>query len=421
MNKILADFRAGKLGPITAVLSVIAIATTMFTYNGASIDAVTFLEKARATVFAIAGGSVIWLFWEYTIRIVPNLKGKWSRSGALGVAAAFCAMIFFISSSFNVTAFAGKAALDLHLSRFVGQLEETFADQYRQSLIIEGAASDIRMEAARYGEAAQREIKSGFYSGNPGPGAVVNALVMIQNRLLELEDEANTFLSEVDALNASVQTRLEKIRKIASSDKPLNRRMRVIAKESDALRSDFAQMDSHNLSESIARTLRALPGEVDMQTSFSANSATARRQKTALDKVRNELSRTSLALDEFMSVSSAEPVVRIAAFEKMTPGRAVQVYWKNFIPFWAGGIALDMAPLAIVLYLMIGLSSKTPAQLARMAQLNMTLEEIARGKLSEDALRRMGIDPDSLQSLNDDILGRGSDDKKSNDDDKGDE
>lgn len=406
MNRFLTNYLKDKMGVTIAILFVLAAASGMFTYNGASLDAETFLEKARATVFALAGSSAIYLFWSYVLKIVPNLKEAWHIILAMLVTLIWCVLIFFISSSFNVTAFAGKDALELHLSRYLGELEVVVDEQFRDAKLVESVAADLRMEAARYDEAAKKEYETGFYSGSPGPGAVHNSLVMIQSRMTGLEGEANAFLENVNVLSESAKGRLERIRQIANSGKTLKRRTRDIAKESDALRLELAQMDSRNLSESIARTVQSLPGEVDMQTVLSANSATARRQRASLDKLRIEISRTALALREFVSVSSADPAVRMSAFEKMTPGRAVQVYWKNFIPFWAGGIALDIAPLAVVIYLLIGLLSKNSGQIAQGVLGNMTLIELIRAKAGEDALRRAGLDPESLQSLQDGIFGR---------------
>jgi hypothetical protein len=416
MDKFLANYQSGKLGLTMAILLVLAGASGMFTYNGASLDAETFLEKARATVFALAGSSAIYLFWHYVLKIVPNLTQAWHIILAMIVTLTWCVMIFFISSSFNVTAFAGKDALELHLSRYIGELETTIGAQFKQAIIVESAVSDLRMEAAHYKDAATREFETGFYSGDPGPGAVHNALLMIEIRLSGLEGEASAFLAEVDTLSEAAKGRLEKIRQITSSERALSRRMRDISRESNALRMDLARMDSRNLSQSISRTMQGLPSEVDMQTVFSSNGDTAKRQKVALDKVRSEISRSALALSEFMSVSSAEPAASMAAFEKMSPGRAVQVYWKNFIPFWAGGIALDIAPLAVVLFLMIGLHSKTSGELARGALSSMTLQDLIRAKAGADALRRASIDAENLKSMNDDIFGRknitGNDDGK---------
>ena len=406
MKKILARYLNNDLGIVTHILFVIAAASGLFTFNGASLDAVTFAEKARASVFALAGASAIFLFWHYVISILPGLTKAWERALALIITLLWCVLIFFLSSAFNVAGLAGREALELHVSRHVSGIETTLDDQFRESLLIEGVMSDLRIEIERYKEAAKQESDNGIYSGIAGPGAVVNALNGIRGRLSDLLDEAEEFTKKTEALSTSAMTRLETIRKIASSGNPLPRRMRDMAKESDHLRADLAQMDARNFAESITRTLDALPREVDMQTNLSANAENARRQKAALDKVREDVAASAAVLGAFIDKATALPPPQIEAFEKISAVRAVGLYWQNYIPFWAGGVALDIAPLAVVLFLMIGMASRPNEELARIRMLNMTVEEVIRANLSQEAWRRMGLDVDSLTGLMRDITGK---------------
>lgn len=176
MNRFLADYLKDRMGVTIAILFVLAAASGMFTYNGASLDAETFLEKARATVFALAGSSAIYLFWSYVLKIVPNLKEAWHIILAMIVTLIWCVLIFFISSSFNVTAFAGKEALELHLSRYVGELEVVVDEQFRGARIVESVAADLRMEAARWDEAAKKSMRPVFTPAAPAPAPFITRL-----------------------------------------------------------------------------------------------------------------------------------------------------------------------------------------------------------------------------------------------------
>lgn len=405
MKQVLARYLRNDHGIVTHILFVIAASSGLFTFNGASLDADSFTEEARASVFALAGASAIFLFWHYVISILPGLRRRWEKSLALIITLLWCVLIFFLSSAFNVAGLAGREALELHLSRYVASLEEALDAQFRQSLLIEGVASDLRLEIARYEEAVGLEFNKGVYSGQPGPGAVVNALTGIQGRLEGLLEEADEFTKETERLSGSAKTRLETIRKIATSGNPLSRRQRDIAKESDQLRLDLAQMDARNLAESISRTLEALPREVDLQSQFSRNAAVAKNQRAALEKVREDIVTSGNVLGDFIDKATALPPPQVIAFEKISAVRAVMVYWENYLPFWAGGVALDIAPLAVVLFLMIGFASKKNEEIARLRMLNMTVEDVIRANLNQQALRRMGIDVDSLAHLNKEILG----------------
>ena len=409
MKKLIARYRNGDKGVAAPILVVLAAASALFTYSGASLDAETFLEKARATVFALGGASAIFLFWWYVLDIVPELRAFWQKTIALTFVLLGCSLFFWLSSAFNVAGLAGREALELHLSRYVGGLEDTLDAQFRHALIIEGVAADIRIEIARYDAAAKDEFDNGTYSGEPGPGAVFNALTRIRDRLIILLEEADTFAAEAEKQRGEAQGRLEKIRAIASSSYTLSRRMRDIAKESDLLRTGFARMDAGNLAESVSRTLDALPREVRLQANFSKNADVARRQKEALARVGEDIDHSGRVLGDFVLKQAASPAPSVKAFEKISAVRAVVLYWDNYIPFWAGGIALDIAPLAVVVFMMIGINAHSKPELVQGAIESMTGTDLLRAKMFEEVYRRASLDSESLKAINQRLLGKEDD------------
>lgn len=418
MKKLIARYRNGDKGVASPILVTLAVVSAFFTYSGASLDTETFLEKARATVFALGGASAIFLFWWYVLDIVPELRAFWQRTIAFTIILLGCLLFFWLSSAFNVAGLAGREALELHLSRYVGGLENTLDVQFRHALTIEGVAADIRIEIARYDAAAKDEFANGTYSGEPGPGAVVNALTRIRVRLESLLEEAGAFAAEVEKQREQAQARLETIRAIAASGRTLSRRMRDIAKESDLLRTGFARMDAGNLAESVSRTLDALPREIRLQANFSKKADVARRQKEALARVGEDIDRSGRVLGDFILKQAASPAPRVEAFEKISAVRAVVLYWQNYIPFWAGGIALDIAPLAVVVFMMIGINAHSKAELAQNAIESMTGADLLRAKMFEELYRRTSLDSDSQKKINQRLLGK--DDDLQADDDQGD-
>jgi len=415
MNKLIANYLKGDLGVTTPILAVLAAASALFTYSGASIGAESFLEKSRATVFALGGASAIYLFWMIVLWVVPNMKTLWQKTLTLMIVGLGCVLIFWLSSAFNVAGLAGKDALELHQSRYVGGLEDSLGAQFKHALIIEGVAADIRIEIARYKAAAEDEFKNGTYSGTPGPAAVVDALNAIKGRLEALRNEADGFVQAVEARRTQAGVRLEKIRKIAFSNKPLPRRMRDIAKESDLLRSALARMDAKNLAESVKRTLEALPREIALQARFSKDAEMARRQREALARVGADVEQSARTLGAFIEKATEGAPAGIRAFEKISAVRAVVTYWENYIPFWAGSISLDIAPLAVVVFMLIAMNTKTPAELARIRMMHMTVEELVIAKLNEETVRRVGLYPESLRALNHEVLGMDGGDHKGDD------
>ncbi len=406
MEKLINDYRNGELGFINSGLTVLAASSTLFTYDGSSIDAETFGGKAMSSVFAIAGGTAIYMFWNQAIKIAPALKEPRARHWALGLIGAGCLLILGLSSSFNVAGLAGDDALDKHVSVYVGEQEEAVDAQFRHSQLVDGLAVDVRSEVERYDRAAKGECNSGAYSGQGGAGAVCNALTNIHGRLQGVAGETDKFLRERERLGRKSRGRLETIRKLASSDKPREERMRAIAKESDALRMELARMDARRLSESVARTLDMLPREIDIQTNFASDSGLATQQAAALGKLREDIERSSDKLGEFIADAASEEAPRIESFERISAVRAVVTYWDQFIPFWVGGIVLDIAPLAVVIFLMIALRSRSEEQLAIDRVRNRRVGDMVDDEVSKQIIRSASADPKTLKKILDILFGR---------------
>ena len=408
-NRFIANYLKGDLGFITHILTVLCVATAFFTYRGASIEAETFLQKSAASIFALASGCAIYLFWHVTLLIVPGLKRIWQKIAACITVFFGCVMIFWLSSAFNVTGLAGGRALELHMSRYPGTLEQVLDKQFQHVLLIEGIVTDLRMEIARYDAAAKDEFNKGTYSGTPGPGVVVWAFEGLKKRLEGLAGEAEGFSKDVRKFRSKAQSRLEAMRKLMTSQAPLSQRMAGMERESDQLRSDIAQMGGAKFVQAVKRTLDALPQEVDLQSKFSANANTAARQKEALAKVRADVERTTKIMTAFLDQVMATSTQDIPPFEHVSAIRAVILYWPHFLPFWAGGLGVDIAPLFLVIFLVIALSTKTPAELVRLRIMNATTEDLLHNKVATDLLQRSAIDPKTLKALLDEIMGQDND------------
>ena len=405
MEKLIADYVAGRTALITRLLFIIAASSALFTFKGASIDAEGFSDVAQASVFAIAGGAAIFGFWHVILKIIPRLSTPGSRTLAYSLSIPFLLLIVCLSGFLNVAGLAGEEALEVHIAEYINSAERRVDEAFQSAMIVSGVSADIRSEVSRYEYAAASELNSGAYSGSGGPGAVVNALNAIRGRFITLSHEADEYLSQAESLGEKARARLEKIRKIASSDKALHIRTRDISRESDALRADLARMDVSNFAEALERMLSALPREVDLQASFSANPAVAQRQRAALDKVREDIEFSARKMNGFLQGPSASPTIRVEGFERISAIKAVLVYWDNFLPYWAGGIALDLFPMAIVIFLSIAISSKTSHELSIIRMMNRRFSDVFDIKIIERAMRYSRNDLDTIHSIYNQLLG----------------
>lgn len=315
-------------------------------------------------------------------------------------------IVFWLSCALNVTGMRGHDAMEMHLSNYVEQAESTLEARQSAGLLIDSVSADIRLESARYRLAAKNELRSGNYTGSPGRGDVMNALNAIAKRLEDFLKEAKAYEKRVSAGIQSAQTKLDRMRQIATDEASLEERLRLMARASNSLRQDLTQLDHRPLAEALQRVLTGLPREVDTHVKLSANPDLARRQRAALDRIEQDILQTTAVLNAFIEESLSEERRDLATLEDMTPYKAVLAYWDHYIPFWAAGIGLDMLPLIVILFSLLSLSSKTPSELAYRQITQMSIGDYMLAVMGGEALRRVGMSPEAMQEMIDQMQGK---------------
>jgi len=385
-KKLSTSFTMGKMGNFNRALAAISAGSGFFTYKGISIGADTVGERAACTVFAIVTAIAIYFFWRFAFKAVRDWVRPQDKVLGLTLVACGVLVIVALSSNFNVAAFNNGAAQEQHQAAYVEDIGLAVDDAFQDIQFLESVGADLRQQIAQYQQSASDELTSGKYTGSAGPGAVVNALNGIEARLAALLGEVNAFTGNAHKLNREARSRLETIREISGKDDTLDERSRQIANEADAIRNLLSQMDAAILSASITRTLESLAREVDLHANLSGNSRTARRQEAALERVRIEAEKTAADLAVFV-VNSSNEGNRIAAFQSISATRAVAVYWRENIPQWAGGLGLDLMPLAFLLFIMLSMSARDLEDLSIEALLQTPVINVIQLKLLEGILR----------------------------------
>jgi len=397
----------GNLKFIKPSLAVLAIASGFFTFKGAALGAETFGEKGMATVFAVASSVAIYTFWN----VVTKSAREWEtlKDKMLGTSTVIGGMAFIIalSSTYNVAGIDRGAALEHHNHEYIGELSDSLDLGFQDTQFLEGVAAELRQGILRFERLAKDEIENGTISGRPGKGAVSDALFGIAERLRELLSEVQTFQQQAITLSASSRTRLENIRQIQLSSKPLAQRTREIESQSDALRNELARMDSNGLSEAIQRTLSSLHREVDLRANFSADNTIRARQEAALERVRDEIQQTTGTLAGFVTSANADgDQIGIRAFKGISPTKAVLKYWDQILPQWAGGIALDATPFAILIFMLISMGSRPMSTIHIEEVLGTSVRKVMQVKQLEHWLRTGRADPELLKIFDADSFGQ---------------
>lgn len=410
MKKLFPGYTKQQLAHIALLLFLLSFASGYFTFNGLSVDAVTFAEYGDATVFAIASTVGIFLFWSVVWAVVPQLQATWARICAYLTVACFIVLIFFLSSSFNVAGLSRGEGLEMHLELHVAQIETQIGEANTNSLLVRGIGADLRAQSSGYEEKAQSELLSGAYSGTPGKGSVYFALLGIKTRVDAVLSEVVAFESHAAANGVKARALLEAIRTILVSETPYRTRMTGIARHSDELRRVVAAMDASILAQSVDRALKSLPREIDLYANYSSNPRIAAKQKAALDKVRVDIAATVEILGGFVDQVASTPATSLVSFERITPTQSVFRYWKNFIPHFAGGIALDLMPLAVLIFASIATGSMSRGELARKQLEGLSVADLMRGMVALSLLRGTATPTHLKIALESDIFGPAVDD-----------
>jgi len=399
-SSIIYDFIRGRLGTMTIILLMIAMGSAYFTFGGLVLDATGFLAVAGATIFAILSGVTIYLFWFFTLRIVPFLKTPIKLVFGWLTVAFGLFLIFWMSSAMNATALRGKEASERYVHDYIKEASITLGETYKGALRLRAMITDFKGHERKYSAFAEDEYKRGIYSGVPGTGAVHLSLVTVSGRMSQLVKDTDDFSRAIETGHSSASKRLKVMRRIRLSDKPLPERMRMIEEQSDLLLKDLADMDPRLLAESIKRTADSLPSEIDVRgIKYSRNATVATRQRAAITRLIDDVSRTSAELST-TALSIIESDVRaLELFEPVSPSRAVRIMWKNYLPHWIASVALDWAALPVLILFSILLAGKTAEERALDRIKSRPIGDVLDSKVIEDAIRKGILDGRGTKAL----------------------
>lgn len=404
-DKFILDIRAGNIAPILFVLTLIAIGSAYFSFSGMAQDSKTFLDTAGASIFGVLSGCAIWLVWYVAYRVIPSITLSKMMAFAWTVLICAMVMIFWLSSALNATAFRGKQAVELHAKYSITAMQEGFETISAMTLKLTGLAADLEAKRDRFYQSSDEEIRSGPYSGSRGTGAVQGTMRTIGDRFEQSRKVTQDFLDEADRITVRVNTAIEKMRRIQSSDAPMAERQDKIMAVADSARDDIRKMDGRIIAASIARSLQTLPAEVDLRVTLSRNPAVAALQKQGLSRLRDDLDNTALPIIQYANEIAESDAVVIEPFEAITPSRAVLKYWDSFIPQWVAALALDMSPMIALIFLTLALNAKSKKELEEDATLSIPLGVVLRVKALEELSRTMRLDQDHARSLQNRALG----------------
>lgn len=408
MSNILKDIEDGGSPLVKTGVACNGGISGMLTYAGMSIDAETFREVSLAATFSVAMMILTIMFWRVLLALTPRLKTTRDITMTALLSLPFLLAIFGFSGWNNVKGVSGRAALELHMQDGITEFEAAFDQAYADANALKTTGMDLSREARSFHADGDEEFETGGFSGHPGKGLIESVFHSVGDGF---EDSARTVadLSQKnDESLVQAQIHLDKMRKIAASNIPLQERMRLMAEQSDKIRGLLIELDTRPAALTILRGLKGLKQNVSLRSNFSKNPATARRQKQALETIERNIEATTKTINKPFKTLSLTERADPPSFQKISASEAVAKAWPVFIGGIAGGIALDIFPAILVIYYLIALRTTSARERKLSVIMDMPLKDVLRGVVAKDLFKGNSLSREEAEFVFGEMLGRES-------------
>lgn len=337
-----------------AALGVLAIASGIYTYLGVSSllednGAMTFFA---AVAYSVAVSVGIFVFWSYMLRLLPAMR---SAGGFIGLTISTIvgsAAIIAMSSWLNAAALAGSAAVEQHLDNTVRDYQSALEQAH--DIALSGQALGREVQRAREAfEALANQERSGQLSGAAGEGAVFRVLTQKTEELRNLEEQIAEQQPLIDAAFEEGNVILGAMRALTVAPGPVEQRSVAFSEQSVRLAGVIANLNQYSVAPLVARAAEDLPASVVLPELDGRNSSVRDAQSSTIASVLDALDQRSQTLKRAADEVLALEPPQETAYNPISSADAVIRYAGNFVPSWAGAIAIDLLPAVLVFVLAI--------------------------------------------------------------------
>ncbi len=337
------------------VLAILATGSGVFTYIGVSdlIDGSPTTVFLGAIIYSVAVSVAIYGFWTYLMRIMPHVRSARGRAMLYLSMGIGIVMIIAMSAWLNAAALAGGAALEQHLSVTTEEYQERLNQAHENALAAQSLIPDIQLASQRFSRLADEERSSGALTGTSGSGTVVQLLSQMSVQLDGLSAEIETSRGQVQTLFEEGGTRLGEMRRLVAGEGPVNERSTAFAEQATALSGIVASLQQTSVAPAVRRAAEDLGRSYIAPVAGGLAEDLRLRQSEVLARVEESVRQQSAALASAADEILARPVVETVRFQPLSKPDAVIRYAGDFLPSWAGAIAIDLMPAVLVLILVV--------------------------------------------------------------------
>ncbi|QYK40250.1 MAG: hypothetical protein KF887_12500 [Paracoccaceae bacterium] len=384
-----------------AALGVLAIASGIYTYLGVSslLDGSGPLTFLAAVAYSVAVSVGIFVFWSYLLRLLPAMRTAASFLGLTVATMVGSLAIIAMSSWLNAAALAGGAAVEQHLKNTVQDYQSNLERAHDIAVRAQGLERDVARARQNFDDLSEQE-QSGALSGTAGQGAVFRLLTQKSAELRSLESQIAEQTEPIAMAFEEGNAILSRMRRLIVEQGPVDQRSVAFSEESVRLAGVVTTLRQLQVATLVVRAAEDLRASVVLPELDGRSARVRVDQEATITSVLAALDGRARTLK-----AAAEEILDIpppveTTYTPISSADAVIVYAENFMPAWAGAIAIDLLPGVLVFILAITQAAIRRGREGETVEDTLTLREL------RTALRAMKDIERSIGSADEELLSR---------------
>ncbi|MBR9822315.1 MAG: hypothetical protein GYB51_15105 [Rhodobacteraceae bacterium] len=360
-----------------AALGVLAVASGIYTYLGVQslLDGDGAMQAFAAIAYSVAVSTGIFVFWSYLMRLFPAMRSARSRAGLLAAMGLGSLAIVAMSSWLNAAALAGGAAVEQHLAETVQDYQAALERANENALAAQGLQRDVARVQQSFADLSEQEASGGL-SGLAGRGAVFRVLRQKSEELSALEQQIAAQSPLVDAAFTEGNAILSRMRALTVEPGPVETRAVEFSEEAVQLAGLIARLRQLSVAPLVERAAQDLTASVVLPELDGGSETSRLAQGTTIASVLDVLAQRATTLESAATQVIALPAPVEITYTPLSPADAVIRYAGNFVPSWAGAIAIDLLPAVLVLILAVTHTAIRSGREAVPIEDRMTVSEL---------------------------------------------
>lgn len=367
----------------SAALGVLAVASGIYTYLGVRglLDDGGALSLFAAVAYSAAVSTGIFVFWSYLMRLLPAMRTAASRLWLLLAMVLGSGAIIAMSSWLNAAALAGSAAVEQHLARTVQDYQASLERTHEITLQGQALGLDVGRTRQGFEDLSQQEAGGGL-SGLAGRGAVFKVLTQKSDELAALEELIAAQDTPVAAAFAEGNAILSRMRALTVAPGRVDARAVEFSEESVRLAGVITRLRQLSVAPLVERAARDLAQSVVLPRLDAGNeNGQAAQQATITSLLEVVAQRAETLQAAAAEVRALEPAAEVI-YTPISTADAVILYARNFVPSWAGAIAIDLLPAVLVLIVAVAQAAVRAGREPATPEDSMTVAELRAAVLA---------------------------------------